>query len=102
MTKDEREANRAAWAERITEFRASGLSAPQWCAAHGLKIHQIRYWLKKLETPAPGQTAVRWLPVDFSDPESVLTVRVGAAAIEVRTGFDPQLFMEVVRTLSAL
>ncbi len=102
MNKDEREANRAAWSGKITEFRASGLSAPQWCAAHGLKIHQLRYWLKKLGTPTPGQTAVRWLPVDFSDPKPVLTVRVKAAAIEIRTGFDPQLFIEVVRTLSSL
>jgi len=49
MTKDERKANRAAWAKRIADFRASGLSATQWCAANGLKIHQLRYWLKKLK-----------------------------------------------------
>ena len=102
MTRDERKANRAAWVDRIADFRASGLSAPQWCAAHGLKIHQFRYWLKKLENPLPTQTAVRWLPVDISAPEPALTVRIGVAAIEVRTGFDPQLLVEVVKTLSAL
>jgi len=102
MTKNDREANQAVWAERIADFQASGLSVPQWCAAHGLKAHQLRYWLKKLERPAPADTAVRWLPVGFSDPEPVLTVRIGAAAIEVRNGFDPQLFITVVRTLSAL
>lgn len=102
MTKDEREANRAAWAKRIADFRASGLSATQWCAANGLKVHQLRYWLKKLETPAPSQTAIRWLPVDFSDHEPALTVRVGPAAIEIRNGFDPELFISVVKTLSRL
>lgn len=102
MTKDEREANRAAWTERINEFRASGLSAPQWSAAHGLNIHRLRYWLKKLETSASAQTAVRWLPMDFSNPEPALTIRVGPATIEVRNGFDPQLFITIVRTLSAL
>jgi hypothetical protein len=102
MTKDERKANQAAWAERIADFKARGLSAPQWCAANGLKVHQLRYWLKKLETPVPAQAAVRWLPVDFGDPEPILTVRVGPAAIEVRNGFDPQLLITTVRTLSSL
>ena len=102
MTKDEHEANQAAWAERVADFRASGVSVPQWCATQGLKIHQLRYWLKKLETPAPAQTAIRWLPVDFSDPEPALTVRIGPAAIELRNGFDPQLFITVIRALSAL
>ncbi len=100
MTKDEREANRAAWAKRIADFRASGLSATQWCAANGLKIHQLRYWLKKIEAPAPAPTAVRWLPVNFSDPEPALMVRVGPATIEIQNGFDPELFITVVKTLS--
>lgn len=102
MTKDERMANRAAWAERIADFTASGLSAPQWCAAHDLQVHHLRYWLKKLQTPAPAQAALRWLPVGFSDPEPVLTVRIGPAVIEVRNGFDPRLFVTVVRTLITL
>lgn len=100
MTRDERETNQAAWAERIAEFRESNLSAPQWCETHGLKIHQFRYWYKKLGNPAP-QT-VRWLPVGLSDPEPTLTVKVGPAAIVVRDGFDPQLFIAVVKILGTL
>lgn len=101
MTKDERTANRAAWAERIADFQASGLSVPRWCAAQGFKVHQLRYWLKKLEA-TPPQTALRWLPLGFSDPGPTLTIRVGPAAIEVQNGFDPQLLITVVKTLSAL
>ncbi len=102
MSQKDREANQALWAKRIADFKTSGLSVPQWCAVRGFKAHQLRYRLKKLEHQTPADTAVRWLPVGFSDPEPVLTVRIGAAAIEVRNGFDPQLFITVVRTLSAL
>lgn len=102
MSKNNREANRAVWTERIAEFNRSGLSVPKWCADHGVKVHQLRYWLKKFTTLAPAQTAVQWLPLEFYDPEPALAVRMGPAVIEVRNGFDPQLLIAVVRTLSAL
>ncbi len=102
MFQSDRETKRAAWAERIAEFQASGQRAPQWCAARELKLHQFRYWLKKLQRPVPAEPSVRWLPVGLSDPESTLTVKVGVAAIEVKSGFDPQLLTTVVKTLSAL
>ncbi len=100
MTKVERAANRAAWEQKISEFRASGLSVPQWCSTQGLKAHQLRYWLKKITPPA--EAVVNWLPVNFSDSEGALTVKIGEAAIEVRNGFDPQLLAAVVKTLRAL
>jgi len=100
MTKAEHTVNRAAWEQRVSEFRASGLSVPRWCASQGIKAHQLRYWLKKYGPPE--EPAVNWHPVYFSDPEPALTVKVGPAAIEVRSGFDPQLLVVVVKTLSAL
>ncbi len=102
MSKSNREANRAAWAEKVAEFNRSGLSVPKWCEAHGVKVHQLRYWLKKLETTAPVQAAVQWLPLEYYAPEPQLTVRVGPAVIEVPRGFDPQLLIAVVRTLNTL
>ena len=102
MSKTSREANRAAWAEKVAEFNRSGLSVPKWCAARGVKDHQLRYWLKKLGTPAPAQTDVQWLPLEYYEPEPALTVKMGPAVIEVRDGFDPRLLIAVVRTLSAL
>lgn len=100
MTKAERTVNRAAWEQRVAAFRASGLNLPRWCATQGLKPHQLRYWLNKIEPPA--EPAVNWIPLHFSDPEPYLTVRVGPAAVEVRSGFDPQLLAAVVKTLSVL
>lgn len=44
MTKAERQNE---WETRIAEYQASGLSVIAWCAAHDLKLHQLRYWLRK-------------------------------------------------------
>lgn len=100
MTPEERIANHAAWVEKIADFRASGLSGEKWCAINNQKTNRLWYWLKKLD---PQQEAsVRWLPVDLSDPGPALTIRIGPAMIEVRSGFDPQLLVKVVKTVSAI
>ena len=48
----------------------------------------------------------QWLPVRVEETASAsagpILVRVGAAAIEVRQGFDPSLLAEVVRALKTL
>ncbi|WP_234969858.1 IS66 family insertion sequence element accessory protein TnpA [Alicyclobacillus vulcanalis] len=38
---------RERWREHIAAFYDSGLSASQFCAEHGLKPHQFRYWLRR-------------------------------------------------------
>ena len=53
---------------------------------------------------------MQWLPVSLSSKEdislsdflTVLTVKVGPAAIEVREGFNEELLLQVVKVLSAL
>ena len=50
MTKEARQELREVWAERIEDFRASGLSQWAWCREHGLRPNQLWYWLRKFET----------------------------------------------------
>ncbi|SHJ80706.1 IS66 family insertion sequence element accessory protein TnpA, partial [Desulfofundulus thermosubterraneus] len=45
MTKAERE---ALWETRIAEYKMSGQSVREWCAAHeGISPRQLWYWLRK-------------------------------------------------------
>lgn len=99
MTKEER---RIYWADRVAEFKASGQSVPAWCAAHDVKVHQMRYWLKRNKLASAEKTP-SWLPLDLSDAglQNALLVRVGGVAVEVRPGFDPKLLLDVVKTLVA-
>ncbi|MBE3519516.1 MAG: helix-turn-helix domain-containing protein [Firmicutes bacterium] len=107
MTKAEQQARRQQWQQWIAEYRASGLSAREWCASRGVKPDRLWYWLRRFRTEEESGST-KWLPVDLSGVETkgqpeggCLVVRVGKAAVEVRPGFDPELLLAVVRVLSA-
>ena len=106
MTKAE---HRKEWEARVAAFRASGQSTTGWCAAHDLKPHQLRSWLRRLKpVDTPGlMPPAQWMSVDLSDlghgaQRNGLRVRVGHAVIEVQPGFNPALLLDVVRTLAVL
>ena len=96
------------WDARIAEFRASGQSTKEWCAAHDLKPYQLWYWIRKHKTiDTPSARPSEWLAVEVSDlglvdQRSALLIRVGQATVEVKPGFDRMLLSDIVRTLSAL
>lgn len=103
MTPAER---REEWQARVAEFRASGQSVAAWAKEHGVKAHQLYYWLKRLEPVNEAESATQWISVQVS-PRSTpisnrLYVQVGPAVVEVQPGFDPVLFTDVVRNLVAL
>lgn len=102
MTKEEL---RTTWADRIAAFKASGQSVPKWCAGHGIKPHQLRYWLKK-ESQASADIAdgsPQWLPLNINElGASPVVIKIRGAVIEVQPGFDPELLLSVVKTLSRL
>ncbi|WP_282200609.1 IS66 family insertion sequence element accessory protein TnpA [Collibacillus ludicampi] len=55
---------RKEWEVRIAAFRASGQSASAWCRAHQLKLHQFRYWLRKIEHKEAAVTpSSKWISV---------------------------------------
>lgn len=105
MTQSE---NREKWDSRVTAFKASSQSATEWCAAHDLKTHQLRYWIRKFNSADESTVKqTQWLSVEVgelktSSHSKALPIRVGKATIEVSPGFDPTLLSDVVRTLAVL
>ncbi len=105
MTRAERQKE---WEQRIAKYRASGQSVTEWCAANDVNPERLWYWLRKYKTPketAPFMKSTQWLPVEISgqspEQDSIL-IRVGAACIEVKSGFDPALLSGIVRVLATL
>lgn len=45
------------WLARITDFKSSGLTMSAWCQAHGQTIHQLKYWLRKLNEPSSSTSS---------------------------------------------
>jgi hypothetical protein len=99
---------RQEWETRITDYRASGQSAKEWCAANDVQPHQLWYRLRQENTRKTASvTSTRWLsvavqPSPGEHDNDALVIRVGEACIEVRSGFDPDLLSGVVRVLSVL
>lgn len=92
------------WETRIAQFKASGQSATVWCANNNIKINQLRYWLRKFKSSKKTTASTsQWLSVEVgevpSNSNNTLAIKVGKVIIEVKSGFDPVLLTEVVRTI---
>ena len=95
-------ADAEAWSKRVAEWRASGLTAKEFCAKHDLRVSGLRNWTYRLRTAekALEPSAVRLVPVTVKPPDApasaplvepakpVLTVELGAARIVVPAGVD--------------
>jgi transposase-like protein len=102
---------REEWRQRVAAFKASGKSGVAWCAEHGIRPHQLYYWVQRLassaETGSERLPHTPWVPVEVEDhrPSSEgkgLELRIGSVAVEVHPGFDEKLLRDVVRVLSAI
>lgn len=100
---------REEWEARVADFRASGKTAKAWCDEHQLKLHQLWYWVRKIESTRLSKSSGKalspqWVRLPMEGPSShdVLTLKVGNVALEVRPGFDPALLADVIKVLKAL
>jgi transposase-like protein len=91
------------WRQRIAECEQSGMSVRQWCLQHDLTSNRFYEWRKRLgrleDTAAEPAGWTRLQVADALPASRPLTVRVGAAAIDVVPGFDPAHLRAIVRAL---
>ena len=96
------------WAERVREWKASGQTAKAFAEGRDFKASTLVYWASCLRRgragaarPQKRQPRVRMVRlVGAAKPASgSLTVRVGTAQVEVRSGFDRVLLRELVDAL---
>ena len=112
MTKAEQEKERQEWAARIAEYRASGQSVSEWCAANGVKPGRLWYRLRRERNQEKANEANRvgpvWLRATVTgqdcgeSDDAKLLIRMGKAVVEVRAGFDSELLSRVVRVLRTI
>lgn len=101
------DATEAKWAERIEGWKSSNQSAEEYSAQLGVKPGTLRWWSSRLRrgvrgaggaASARGVRMVRVVARARQGTDSLM-VRVGAAQVEVRAGFDPALLRELVEAL---
>jgi transposase-like protein len=104
----------------VAAYDASGLTMAKWCEINGVRMNQLRYWLRESRESQQNQS---WACLNLMDDDSAtdptmlpgtpkcltpatttapeISVRIGSATIEVRSGFDPSLLSEVLRVVVA-
>jgi hypothetical protein len=117
---------RTLWQSRVADYEASELSVGNWCRENGITVHQLRYWRRRLGTTANSQATSEvdsgWACVELVEDGAAdhcvqpnasgkcgetamgdrgVCLRVGAATIDVRRGFDTVLLSEVLRVVVA-
>lgn len=98
---------RMKWEQRIADYKASGLTQVKWCEENHISIHQFKYWMKQIKRQQPQNKKLDnlWIPVVIEDPKPIsksdepLRIIVNSVAIEVNTGFDPSLLLDVIKVL---
>jgi len=89
------------WLEKINEYRESGKSLVQWCTETGISIHNMNYWLRK---QAPITKVVdqetSWVSCVVEGPANdAITLKMKNVEIEVTSGFQEELLLQILRTL---
>jgi len=84
------------WSEKISAWRASGLSVAAWCRDHVINYHRFLYWRKRLAMPAIAQPG-RFVELEFAAPP--LALSCNGVYVHVASGFDENLLSEVLAVL---
>jgi hypothetical protein len=101
------------WEPRVLDYWQSGLKAVEWCTLNGLSIHKLRYWIGKVnEISDAGKSGLAktgdqkvgfgWAAVEIvdSNKSSGISICIGAARIEVTSGFDKSLLSDVLQVVT--
>ena len=101
------------WEPRVRDYRQSGLKVADWCALNGLSMSKLRYWIAKvIEVSESGKSNLAktddqnvgfgWAAVEIVDTNrsSGIAICIGAARIEVSSGFDKSLLSDVLQVVA--
>lgn len=101
------------WEPRVRDYWQSGLKVADWCTLNGLSVHKLRYWIAKVnEVSEAGKSNLArngdqsvgfgWAAVEIVDSckSSGITICIGAARIEVTSGFDKSLLSDVLQVVT--
>jgi hypothetical protein len=112
-------ATRAKWEARVDAWRASGMSAPEFCAGKEFTTHGLRYWAYRLrrehsdDLPNEAMTTkterrssgakreIRLARVVEAkrEVETAIVMEIGEARVGLRRGFDRETLRALLEML---
>lgn len=96
------------WKQTISDCKASGLSARQWCEKNNINLSTYKYWLTRLNKQKYSATDICW--AEMKIPEEVLshpsstfiTIRYDNFVLDIHEKTDLQLIATVLKTLRSI
>ena len=89
------------WSAKIDEYQNSGIALSEWCETAEVSVHSMKYWLRK-QSPV-NKTAdqeINWVSCVVEESiENSISLKVNHVDIEVTSGYDETLLLQVIRTL---
>lgn len=91
----------AIWTSRVTAWRASGQTAPQFAAGKGFAASTLRYWASKLKRQGSEGAAVTFARVERLEAAGArpVTIVLREARIEVFADTDEAALEKALRAL---
>jgi len=96
------------WQHRVDDYHASGQTITIWCKENDVKPARLRSWIREFSSDHTDNKEVpNWVTVNTTELKDVinenpLTVKIGAASIEINSNFDKKLFLKVTEVLLSL
>jgi hypothetical protein len=91
------------WKRRRKAFQQSGSTRRAFCAKNHLKISTLDYWFSRVRDAERSQGLVELKAQTIPNVKKSLEVIVADRyRIEIRDGFDVQLFGELIKALESL
>lgn len=95
-TQGEREELRRQWAERLEDWKASGLSIAAWCRQRGEREARFQYWRDKLKP----EERIKFVEVkERPRRDTGIVLEVGKVKVQLSCDFDPATLKRVVALL---
>ncbi|ARF13010.1 MULTISPECIES: IS66 family insertion sequence element accessory protein TnpA [Bacillales] len=96
-----RKEKEAYWSAKIDEYQSSGLALSEWCDTAEVAVHNMKYWLRKQSPVNPAtHQETSWVSCVVEESiEDSISLKVNHVDIEVTSGYDETLLLQVIRTL---
>ena len=96
------------WEQRVTAYKATNQTLPDWCKENDVKPARMRCWVREFkDSHTTTEKITSWVSVDTTElnittKKQLLIVKIGDASIEINSDFDKDLFSKVTEVLLSL
>ncbi len=101
----DRKTNQEKWKLIIEQQRESEQSQTEWCQEHQVKIHNFRYWVRRLREiqHESSNEEISWVKLKKKQTESLndspIRIKIGHATLEIDELFDENMLTKIVSIL---